>query len=400
MKTVILCLTIFTFLMSAPVIAGEHGHDEAGGNDHKESGHKGGGHEEGGVIKLTPAQIKQAGIMTETLQLRPAMQAITAPGTVAFNAYALADITTLVDAMVYARHVRLGDHVKKGQKLVTLNSTSLAQAQANYLKARAEHNRSRQELTRLKKLAKQKIISQARLQQADSTYQAMHANLAAAKATLYSYGLNQGDISTLLKQDVYGLLTLRAPHAGTVVADDFRLGQHLPAGSRLMQVVDESHVWVEVKIPESQLSEIRRGQTATVLLKSGGRQYGGHVINIHHQLDPATRTAGVRLQVKNSGDALHPGMFVQVKISIQPAGAALLLPERAVQRQGDESIVFIRHRSAEKGSEFVRRVVRVGKPSGGSVPVFDGVKAGESVVVSGAFSLLSELMKSSFADED
>ncbi len=380
MKTMMLFLSILTLLISAPAMAGEQGHE----------GH--GDHEEGGVIKLTPAQIKQAGIVTETLQLRAKMQAITAPGTVAFNAYALADITTLVDAMVHARHVRLGNHVKKGQQLVTLNSTELAQAEAGYLKAKAEHNRSRQELARLKKLAKQKIISQARLQQADSTYQAMHANLAAARATLYSYGLNKHDISTLLKQEAYGLLTLRAPHAGTVVADDFRLGQHVAAGSRLMQVVDESHVWVEVKIPESLLSEIRIGQSASVMPKGAKVHYSGAVINIHHQLDVVTRTAGVRLEIQNSNDLLHPGMFVSAEIATGSGEKALLLPEQAIQRQGSELIVFVE----EEPGHFERREVVVGKVNMGLLPILSGIKAGEPVVVNGAFVLASELAKAGF----
>ena len=381
----ILFLTMMT-LMAATALAAES--DQPGGAEIEK-------------VRLTPAQITQAGITTATMTRQSRPQTITAPGVVAFNAYALADITTLVDSVVYQRHVHLGDHVNKGQQLVTLNSTALAQAEAAYLQARAEHVRSKQELTRLKSLARQKIISQARLQQADSNAQTAFARLAAAKASLYSYGLSSGDITALLRQGRlkpkrYGLLNLRAPHAGTVVADDFRIGQHLAAGSRLMQVVDESYVWVEVKIPESQFTEIRRGQAAMVTLKRGGREYAGRVINIHHQLDPATRTAGVRLQIKNSGDVLHPGMFVQAKISIRPAGDGLYLPRRAVQRQEGKSIVFIRN----QGGEFVRRVVHVGQASDGFVPVLDGVKAGETVVVGGSFSLISELMKSSFADED
>jgi len=363
--------------------------------DHEKGGHAGeghGDHEEGGVIKLTPAQIKQAGITTEALQLRPEIQVITAPGIVAFNAYALADITTLVDAVVHARHVRLGDHVKKGQALVTLNSTALAQAQAGYLKAKAEHNRSEQELARLQKLAQQKIVSQARLQQAESTYQTMHANLAAAKATLYSYGLNKHDISALLKQEEYGLLTLRAPHEGTVVADHFRLGQHMAAGSRLMQVVDESHVWVEVKIPETQLSEVRIKQSASVMPKGGSAHYSGAVINIHHQLDAVTRTAGVRLEIQNAGDLLHPGMFVSADIATGSGDKALLLPEQAIQRQGSELIVFIE----EEPGHFERREVTVGKVNMGLFPILTGVKAGELVVVKGAFVLASELAKAGF----
>jgi len=360
----------------------------------------------GDIVRLTPAQIKQAGITTEQIQRQPRPQTITAPGVVAFNTYALADITTLLDSVVYQRHVHMGEHVKKGQQLVTLNSTALAQAEAAYLQARAEHHRSKQELTRLKTLAAQHIISQARLQQADSNAQTAHARLAAATAALYSYGLSRHDISGLmkqgrlkqrqLKQGQYGLLTLRAPHAGTVVADDFRLGQHLTAGSRLMQVVDESYVWVEVNIPESQLSGIRRGQSASVILNSGKQQYSARVLNIHHRLDPATRTAGVRLRVQNKGDALHPGMFVQAKIATGAAADTLFLPAGAVQRQGSDNIVFIRNTSGA----FVRRVVRVGKPAGGFVAVFDGVQAGDTVVVGGSFSLISELMKSSFAEED
>jgi len=380
MRTLIFSMLTLTMLISVSVPAVEA--DQSAGS--------------AGTLKLTAAQIKQAGITTAKIQRRSISQVIKAPGEVAFNTYALADITTLVDSVVHKRHVRLGDHVKKGQKLVTLNSTALAQAEAAYLQVRAEYHRSKQALARLSVLARQKIISQARLQQADSNEKTAQARFAAAKASLFSYGLSRHDIAGLLKQEQYGLLTLRAPHAGTVVADDFRLGQHLAAGSRLMQVIDESHVWVEVKIPESKLVEIRRNQLATILLKSGSRQYAGHVINIHHQLDPATRTAGVRLLVLNNGDALHPGMFVQAEIVTGTTGDGLFLPERAIQRQGKKNIIFIRNQSGD----FVRREVRVGKSVAGFVPVLDGLKEGEKVVISGAFSLISELMKSSFADED
>ncbi len=388
MKTITIYLTAMLLFISAPVIASENGHD------HEAPGHAGehGDHEEGSLIKLSSAQIKQAGIVTEILAMRADMQAVSAPGTIAFNAYSLADITTLVDALVHARHVRLGDQVSKGQKLVTLNSTALAQAEANYLKARAEHNRSKQEFARLKKLAQQKIVSQARLQQAQSTYQAMHANLAAAKASLYSYGLNKADVSSLLKQEAYGLLTLRAPHAGTVVADDFRLGQHLAAGTRLMQIVDESHVWVEVQIPESLLSDIQVGQSASVNPKGSNEHYQGTVINIHHQLDAVTRTAGVRLNILNSNDRLHPGMFVRAEIGISSGTEALLITAYAVQRQGSELIVFV---EAEPG-HFERREVETSKASMGMVSILKGVKPGERVVTQGAFVLASELAKAGF----
>ena len=370
--------TIIVLCLLSPVLmAGEHAH---------------GNHEGGGMIELTPEQIKQAGIVTEKLQKKAELHAISAPGTVAFNGYSLADITTLVDAVVHARYVHLGEQVKKGQKLLTLNSTALAQAEAAYLKAQAEYHRSQQEMTRLKELAAQNIVSQARLQQAESIYQTMVANLAAAKATLFSYGLNQHDISGLMKQKEYGLLTLRAPHAGTVIADDFRIGQHFSAGSRLIQLVDESLVWVEVSIPERALSDIHIGQLASVTPKGESGGFSGTVINIHHQLNAVTRTAGVRLAVQNHADALHPGMFVNTEIAISQGNKSLLLPAQAIQRQGSELIVFVE----EEPGHFERREVEVRPSSIGLVVILKGVQEGEQVVVKGSFALTSELAKAGF----
>jgi len=376
----IMCTMLF--VLNTPVMAADHGHDHGGHEDH----------EEGGLIKLSPAQIKQAGITTTIIYPQAKKQVVSAPGVVAFNGYALADVTTLVDAVVHARHVRLGDEVSKGQRLVTVNSTALATAEAAYLRVKAERRRNKQELARLKKLAAQKIVSQARLQQSQSNDEAMRANLAAAKATLFSYGLNASDISRLLKQKVYGLLTLRAPHAGTVVADDFRLGQHVAAGSRLMQIADESSVWVEIKVAETQRNSIHIGSHAMVQPKGDHQRYAGTVIALHHELDAITRTAGIRLEIKNDHDLLHPGMFVQAEIATGSGETALLIPAQAVQRQGSELIVFVE----EETGHFERREVSVSSASMGMVTLLTGVKAGEAVVIDGAFVLISELAKAGF----
>ena len=389
MKKIIISIFALALLMSSPVLAEEDRHK------HEEPGHANTApddHEKSGVIKLTPEQVKQVGIESKVAKRHPGIQVINAPGTVDFNAYKLADVTTLVDSVIHARHVRLGDEVKKGQKLVTLTSSALAQAEAEYLRAEAEHRKSKLDLDRLEGLLKEKIISQSRFQQAFSIHQSAHANLAAARASLSSYGLSREKINSLIKATKYGQLTLLAPGPGTVVADEFRIGQHISAGTRLMQIVDESTVWVEVKLPQTQMASITTGRSARVSIKGKGTHYPAKVINIHHQLDKITRTVGVRLEVQNPEDALHPGMFVSAEIEAASTGEVLLLPEQAIQRQGNELIVFIE----EEPGHFERREVRTGKPGMGLVPILAGVKEGESVVVKGAFTLASELAKSGF----
>jgi len=383
MNVLIRLLSLF-IIFTPPVVAEENGHVQKAVHQ-----------EQTDEVHLTAEQIKQIGLKVETLEPQSGTEVIRAPGTVAFNAYHLVDVTSLVDGVIHARYVRLGDRVKLGQKLVSLISTALAQAEAGFLRAEAEHRQSRQDWIRLKGLAKQKIVSQARLQQAESIHQSNHAALAAARATLASYGLRGRDISTLIKRSDYGQLTLRASRSGVIVADDFRLGQHIAAGTLLMQIADTRTLWVEVRVPAKQLSSIRVGQTATIIPKDGHRSYAGKVVNIHPQLDATTRTAGVRLEVKNANTILHPGMFVDAEIRAGTGKKALLLSREAIQREGGKLIVFV-----ERGSgHYRRREVRVGAASMGRVSVLEGLKAGDRVVTKGAFSVASELAKAGSADE-
>jgi len=422
MKQLMLAILTFALFLNIPLYAQDHGHEhkeQAGGhNNHgdnthddmsidtmemempkehaehgDEHGDEHGGHEEGGEpIKLSPAQIKQAGITTLVLQHQAEKKSVTAPGNVSFNAYNITDVTAVVDGVVNARHVRLGDKVKRGQRLVTLTSSVLAQAQADYLRVEAVYHTSKLDLKRLQGLVKDQIVSQARFQQVQSGHQAAFANLAAAKATLSSYGMNKKEIKGLAKEKHYGRLVLRASRSGTITADNFRLGQHIAAGTRLLQIVDESTVWVEVKLAQSQVEHLYIGQAAMVFNRKQDK-YQANVVNIHHQLDVITRTVGVRLEVKNPKDSLRPGMFVRAEIAAGDGDEVLLLPEDAVQRQGNELIVFVE----EEAGHFERREVEVGKTSLGFVSILKGVEEGEAVVITGAFTLASELAKSGFA---
>jgi len=378
-------LLLSLLIIPAPsALAGEGGHIH--GTEHQE---------QGGEVHLTAEQIRQIGLKVETLRPQPSAEVVRAPGTVAFNAYRLADITSLVDSVIHARYVRLGDRVKQEQRLVTLTSTALAQAEAGFLRAEAEHRKSKQDWMRLKGLAEQKIVSQARLQQAESSHQSNHAALAAARATLASYGLRSRDIDALIKQSDYGQLTLRASRSGVIVADDFRLGQHIAAGTLLMQIADERTLWVEARVPSTRLSSIRPGQIATIIPKGSHRQYTGRVINIHPQLDAATRTAGVRLEVENANTALRPGMFVDIELHAGTGRKTFLLPREAIQREGGKLVVFVE----KEPGRYRRREVRVGEASMGQVPVLEGLKTGDRVVTRGAFSVASELAKAGFEED-
>lgn len=383
---------IFSILMASCLVisyawAGEHAHEEAAHGEHAgEHGH------EAGTIELNPVQLRQAGLKIITVEAVKRPETVSAPGIVRYNDYKTADITSLIEATVDSRHVQLGEAVHKGDELITLKSTTLAQAEADWIRTQAEYRKNRQEFERVKPLAADGIVSQARLQQSRSAYEAAKAQQLATRATLVSYGLSERDIAGLEAGKRFGLVTLRAAINGTVVADDVVLGQHIAAGSLLMRIIDEESVWVEVNLPPAQLQKIETGAVASVVSNGEREHMRGKVVGVHHELDAATRTAVVRLEIDNSSHALHAGMFVDAEISIGSGKPALLLPETAIQRQGNERIVFVE----EEPGHFERREVEVESAGMGQVEIHSGIKAGERVATKGAFVLLSELLKSGF----
>lgn len=386
---------LITMCLSAGYgMAADHGNEESG-HAHAAAGHAQHADEhggEGGIIELNHEQIRQAGLQILTVQLAKTPETVSAPGVVRYNDYRTADVTSLLDAAVESRHVRLGDVVRKGKSLITLKSTALAQAEADWLRSQAEYRKNRQAYERVKPLAADGIVSQARLQQSRSAYETARAQQLAARATLVSYGLSEGDIAGLEAGKGFGLVMLRAPIGGTVVADEVVLGQHIPAGSRLMRIIDEESVWVEVNLPPAQLQRIEPDAIASVIAKGEKRRMHARVVGIHHELDAVTRTAVVRLEVDNSAHTLHAGMFVDAEISIGRGKQALLLPETAIQRQGSERIVFVE----EEPGRFERREVEIEPVGMGQVAIHSGLQEGDRVVVQGVFALLSELLKSGF----
>ncbi|RME03225.1 MAG: efflux RND transporter periplasmic adaptor subunit [Bacteroidetes bacterium] len=387
--------TIFIFLTMGLVIssleAAEHSQDE--GHSHEKAAQNAGGHgHEDGVIALAQEQMRQGGLKIERVELAERPEILRAPGVVRNNDYKTADVSSLIDAIVVKRHVRLGELVRKGQKLLTLKSTALAQAEADWIRAKAEYRKNKQEFERIKPLAEDGIVSQARLQQSRSAYESARAQLLATRSTLISYGLTERDINDLESGKKLSLVTLRAPIEGTVVADNVVLGQHIAAGALLMRIINEESVWVEVNLPPDELGRIQNGAKAMISIKEKGSGIAARVVGIHHEVDPTTRTALVRLEADNTSHVLHAGMFVEAEITIGHGEMSMLLPVVAVQRQGSETIVFIE----EEPGRFERREVKT-RPAGmGFVEVLGGLKVGERVVTRGAFVLLSELLKSGF----
>jgi len=375
---------------------GKHeNHDEHEDHDEEEShakhedhdeheGHGGhGGHDEHGeegVTKLTAEQMRVAGIVVKPLQRQIINTAIRAPGEVRFNAYKTVSITPRISAQVIDRHVALGEIVHKGQPVVTLSSVAMAEAQGNLLVADREWKR-------VKKLGR-KVVSARR-------YTEAKVNWELAKAKVRAYGMTKSQIKSLLTSEDFsranGRFELVATSSGTVLKENYILGQQAEPGQELIRITDETSLWVVANVAPSVAHEIRVGNSASV--QFGEQSFPAKVAQMNHSLDEITRTTGIRLLVNNVNDALHPGLFVSTQIETSDQVKALAIPESAVLRSpdGDWQIFVEQDEPGEfKGIEIELLRVADGKA------IIKGIKAGSRVVVKGAFFVQSELAKSGF----
>jgi len=143
-------------------------------------------------------------------------------------------------------------------------------------------------------------------------------------------------------------------------------------------------------MPE-QAAQVQVGAAAIVEIRA--EQGNGKVIQVHHALDEQTRTLGVRIEIPNPDDRLHPGLFVQARIDGAAAEQVLAVPTNAILRSPDgDWQLFVEH---EPG-QFEPREIAVIR-SAGELTVIEGLEPGARVVTQGAFFLQSELAKSGFS---
>ncbi|MDX2456999.1 MAG: efflux RND transporter periplasmic adaptor subunit, partial [Gammaproteobacteria bacterium] len=318
---------------------------------------------EGSSVHLTPEQQEMAGVVIEVLRPRDIVTELRAPGEIQLNAYATTRVSPRVAAQILERLARLGDEIEKGQALVVLSSVEMAQAQGDLLVA--EH-----EWGRVSKLGRD-VVSEQRYTEARVAREQ-------ALALVRAYGMTEVEIRQLLASGnaelADGRFQLLAPQHGTMIRDNFIVGELVEPGRVLFEISDESVLWVEARLTPDEAAQIQVNARATMMIHD--RQVEGRVTQVHHALDEDTRTLGVRIEVPNPDDRLHPGLFVEARIEGTSSEGVLAVPNDAVLRSMDgDWQVFVEH----EDGEFESREVEVIRTTA-AFAVIGGVETGTRVV--------------------
>ena len=401
----------------------EHGHDEAKGrSEGGEGGHEHAHGEHADEVKLTAEAVRANGVRVAAATKQTLVATMLVPARVAFNAEQIAHVGSVVRGRVAELKARVGDNVKRGDVLLVLDSPELGEAQSDYLQkrtavqiaepavklAKSAYDRAQQLYDKSQGIALTDVQKrQGEYQAAEGALTSAKASLTAAENRLHLLGMDQKAVDELARtSEISPKYALRAPLDGRVIEREVTLGELVdPEKEKLLVVADLSTVWVLADVPEAKLAQISNGAKAEIAVPgSGSEKYSGTVSYVSPELDPSTRTARVRVEVKNPELKLRPGMFAQAEIAggggLGEGGApepVIAVPEEAVQTVEGEPAVFVPVEG--EPDTFAKRAVGVGPAVGGMVPVLAGLKEGEKYVAGGSFILKAEIGKAGAAHE-
>jgi RND family efflux transporter MFP subunit len=323
---------------------------------------------EGPGVKISLDRVQRLGVVTEAAAMRSLSRTVRAAGTLEVDERALRSVSPRFEGYIQRLHVNAtGQFVQRGQPLMEVYSPDLLAAQQEYIVA---------------------TKGVAMLKDASPDVQAnMRQLLEAGLQRLRNWDIAPEEVERLRAEGIArNEVTLRSPASGVVIEKPAVQGMRFMPGEMLYRIADLSSLWLIAEVFEQDMGLIRTGQTANIRVNAyPERVFQGKVSFIYPTVTAETRTAKVRIEMRNNGNLLKPAMYATVELA-SGQGRRLTVPDSAILDSGARQIVLV-----QRGEGlFEPRDVKLGLRGEGYVEVVQGIKAGEEVVVSANFLIDAE----------
>jgi cobalt-zinc-cadmium efflux system membrane fusion protein len=344
-----------------------------------------------GEVWLTAAQVKDAKIEVSTVEEQDVDDTILTSGTITLDDQRTGHVFSPVTGRVAKVVAQLGQRVKKGDPLATIESPDIGTAVSDVHKAAADLIATEHEVKRKKELYEGKAGSASELETAQDNHRRAQAEFERARQKQSLLRVGNVDAITqtyTLSSPVDGEVLVRNISPGVEVQGQYSGGTSL----ELFTIGELDKVWVLGNVYEMDLPRVKVGAPASVTVVAyAGKSFEGRVDWVSGTLDPSTRTTTVRSTFDNQDKRLRPMMYATVQISVDQK-RALAIPRNSLLRLGEYKVVFTQVGESDGRVRFVR--VPIDVDEGESSPwleVRHGLEKGQRVVVNGAILLSSML---------
>ncbi|HEY4328249.1 MAG TPA: efflux RND transporter periplasmic adaptor subunit, partial [Phycisphaerae bacterium] len=290
--------------------------------------------------------------------------------------------------------VDIGDHVKQGDVLATIETPELDQqlaseqakvetCKAQIELAKANVHFSEATLARFKDAPKG-IVSDLERDQKEADFQTSQARLTAAQSDLNSA---QSEVDRLRAMIAFQKVT--APFDGIITQRHVDIGDLVTSGSTanttsLFTLADSSQIRVFVNVPESAAPDIRDGAKAIATADEyPGREFLGRVARTSRAINDASKTLRVEADIPNPDATLLPGMFVRVNFEVQGRQPLLVIPASAINfRSGGPQVATVDENGRVKFHDVI-----IARDLGDAIEIKDGLKVNDRVVLNVSYQV-------------
>jgi membrane fusion protein, heavy metal efflux system len=306
-------------------------------------------------------------------------------GAVAYDAFATTPVFAAIGGPVHEILVAPGQFVQAGQPLLTVTSPDYSAARSAYIKALDAYALADKLYVRAQDLFSHGAISEADLQQAESTRTQAHADVESSADALRALGVKDPD--ALIKKAVQSTaeIPVPAPVAGEIVERLVGPGQLLQTGvTQCFTISNTSTVWVLVNVYQSDLPFVHVGDAVEINTEAYPELFHGKISYVAPAMDPNTRTLQARIVTQNPGKKLKRDLYVTALVNAGSIPDAITVPDASVLRDTEnQPFVYVQ----TSANQFARRVVTVGQSGKGRTQITSGLKEGEEVVGDGSLFL-------------
>lgn len=331
-------------------------------------------------IHLSEDQIQVAGLELGEPQIIQMAASIQTTGRIEVPPQSLISVYAPVNGIVQTvQHLLPGDYVKKGSPLTRLAHPDLIHLQSEYLQMRARSTFLEKDYERQQNLAATEAAAQKRVEELESEWKANQAALQGMEAELRLLGYPLAQIQA---GEIQPTLSIYAPASGYLTKVNINRGKLTQPDDLLFELVDPSHVHLELQVFAKDLGRVRKGQSIRWTVPGSDSIYTGEVYLVAKMIDTETKTAFIHGHFDEKELHLAPGTFVQANI-LTEQHEVLGLPAEAVIQEGDHSFVFIREAD---GFRKLRLTITDRNASYVAIPP-DAIPTGAQVVLKGAYYL-------------
>jgi len=356
------------------------------------------------IAELTEDQMKSVGVTLGTIEMKELTSTIKTNGLLRVPNNKKATVTSLYGGVIQTIKVQIGDFVKKGQVLATINNPEYIRLQEQYLTVNSRISFAEQEFRRQKELFDNDAGAKKNLQSADAELKSLRTQKSSLQKQLQLMGINSGKVSN---GNLRSGLVITAPISGTISNINAQIGSYVDVSSPVLDIIDNQSIHLDLQVFEKDLPKMKMGQTVHFKLTNNPEtEYDAKIYSIGSSFENESKTISVHANVTGNREGLIDGMNITGIVSLDKSTTPAIPNEAIVEADGKYYVFVQTDKSVEKHEEKNKNSVRTinfekieivkGSSDMGytAITSVNTIKPDSKIVVKGAFFVNAKLSNS------